>query len=325
MLITVLAALCVCLLILLLILWVRYTTLKRQIRHFSAETEKLKNTDYAQPLKVTDFDSDIVELAVKINDHIEIQRQLGTEYRRNIERLDTVIAGISHDFRTPLTAALGYMQMAEKSGELTGKNAEYLRTAINKNKYLKELSDEFFEFTVSERSVEQNTERLNLSNILTEQVLEQQPWMEEKGIAANIAIDDGIFIQSDRRCMERILSNIFSNMQKYAVSECTVSLTKEQGKAVLTASNDISDAEGIDPKRVFEPFYRASSRTNSGSGLGLYVAKTLSDRLGHEMGADIVGDKFIISFELTSARPHSRSHSQARSVSAVRKSAFARR
>ena len=56
-------------------------------------------------------------------------------------RFDTVISGISHDFRTPLTASLGYLQMIEKTGELSPQNAKYLAVAIQKNQYLKELSD----------------------------------------------------------------------------------------------------------------------------------------------------------------------------------------
>ena len=123
---------CVCLLVILSVLFWKYLSLKKNIRHFSQELEKLKNSDYKQPVKVTDFDRDLVELAVKVNEHTDIQRQLGVEYENSRKQLGTVISGISHDFRTPLTASLGYLQMIEKSGELSDKNAEYLAIVMHK-------------------------------------------------------------------------------------------------------------------------------------------------------------------------------------------------
>ena len=136
-----LGTVCVCLLVILCILLWKYLSLKQNIRHFSQELEKLKDSDYRQPVKITDFDKDLAELAVKVNEHTDIQRQLGVDYEERKKQLSTVISGISHDFRTPLTASLGYLQMIEKSGELSDKNAEYLGIAMQKNQYLKELSD----------------------------------------------------------------------------------------------------------------------------------------------------------------------------------------
>ena len=163
---TVLAVICVCLSVLFLVLLYKWLTLKHNIRRFSQELEKLKDSDYRQPIKVTDFDGDLAELAVKLNEHTDIQRQLGVEYEQRKKQLGTVISGISHDFRTPLTAALGYMQMIEKSGGLSEKNAGYLDIAVQKNRYLKELSDEFFELTKMENGgTELSCEETDLSSM----------------------------------------------------------------------------------------------------------------------------------------------------------------
>ena len=98
-----LSAIGVCLLVM---LW-KYRLLKTNIRRFSQELEKLKDSDYRQPVKVTDFDKDLVQLAVKVNEHTDIQRRLGVEYEKRQKQLGAVVSGISHDFRTPLTATLG--------------------------------------------------------------------------------------------------------------------------------------------------------------------------------------------------------------------------
>lgn len=287
--------LCVCLTIALAVILVKYFSLKDNIRRFSAELEKLKDRNYRQPVKVTDFDKDITRLAVKVNEHIDIQRSLGIEYEQSRKQLGTVISGISHDFRTPLTASLGYLQMIEKSGGLSDKNAEYLGIAIQKNKYLKELSDEFFELTKAENGCEElHTESTNLSNALTEAVLEQHSWIEERNISAHFDIADGIVIQTDARCLSRILNNLMSNAKKYTADSFCTELKSENGHISLCVSNTLADCGSVDTERVFEPFYRMSARTAEGSGLGLYVVKLLCDRLEWSVTAELTENVFSV-------------------------------
>ena len=286
---------CVCLLVILCVLLWKYISLKKNIRHFSQELEKLKDSNYRQPVKVTDFDRDLVNLAVKVNEHTDIQRQLGVEYEERKKQLGTVISGISHDFRTPLTASLGYLQLIEKSGELSDKNAEYLGIVMQKNQYLKALSDEFFELTKIENSSDElQLEEVNLSNLLTETVLEQHSWIAERNIATNFEIADGIMIQADVHCLTRILNNLMSNAQKYTAGRFGVKLKQDGDRVVLCVSNTIADSTSPDVDRVFEPFYRMDARTAGGSGLGLYVVKLLCDRLGWTVGAELNDDVFSV-------------------------------
>ena len=286
---------CVCLFVILTVLLWKYILLKQNIRHFSRELEKLKDKDYRQPVKVTDFDKDLTELAVKVNEHTDIQRKLGCEYEQSKKQLGTVISGISHDFRTPLTASLGYLQMIDKSGELSGKNADYLSIAMQKNRYLKELSDEFFELTKIENSSEElHLEEVNLSNLLTETLLEQHSWITERNIRAEFDIADGIMIKTDAHCLTRILNNLMSNAQKYTSDSLSVTLSHNGEQAVLRMDNTVTDIDAVDISKVFEPFYRMSSRTAGGSGLGLYVVKILCDRLGWTARAEIGSGSFAV-------------------------------
>lgn len=293
-----LGTICVCLLVILCVLLWKYISVKKNIRHFSKELEKLKDSDYRQPLKVSDFDKDIVELAVKVNEHTDIQRKLGNDYEQSKKQLSTVISGISHDFRTPLTASLGYLQMIEKSGELSEKNAEYLGIAMQKNQYLKELSDEFFELSKIDSGKEQlNMEEVNLSNILTDHILEQHSWIAARNIAAGFDITDGIIIQTDIHFLTRILNNLMSNAQKYTADSFSASLKRDGGRTVLTVANTLSDSGSMDIDKVFEPFYRMDSRTTGGSGLGLYVVKRLCGELGWTVTAQLSNN--IFSVEIT--------------------------
>ncbi len=294
-----LGTICVCLLVILSVLLWKYISLKQNIRRFSQELEKLKDSDYRQPVKVTDFDKDLVELAVKVNEHTDIQRQLSVEYEERKKQLGTVISGISHDFRTPLTASLGYLQMVEKTGQLSDKNAEYLGIAIQKNQYLKELSDEFFELTKIENGGEElSIEEINLSNLLTEAVLEQHSWIAERNISTDFEIADGIVIQADVHCLTRILNNLMSNAQKYTADSFGVTLKQDGDRVILCVSNTLADSTSPDIDKVFDPFYRMDARTAGGSGLGLYVVKLLCDRLGWSVSAELNDYHFAIIIRL---------------------------
>ncbi len=283
---TVFVAVIVCLSLFLLVMLVKYITLKKQLRSFISQVEKRRDIEYGSPIKVENFDRDIVELAVKLNEHTDIQRVLDVEYKQSREQLNNIISGISHDFRTPLTASMGYLQMIEKSGELSEKYAEYLTVALQKNKYLKELSDEFFELSKLENSNEAIvTEKINLSNLLTDIIMEQYNWVEKRGITPSFEISDGIVIESSLVYIMRIAENLFSNAEKYAFRRLDVRLNETDSGAVLVVCNDVEDENCIDFDRIFEPFYKASSRTHSGSGLGLYVVKFLSEKLGFRLNS----------------------------------------
>jgi signal transduction histidine kinase len=284
----------VCLFVLFFVFFLKYIILKRQIKSFGRQVESRKDVEYGSPIKVDNFDRDIVDLAVKLNEHTDIQRILDVEYKRSREQLNNVISGISHDFRTPLTAALGYLQMIEKSGELTEKNAEYLEIALQKNAYLKELSDEFFELSKLENGQENVAlESINLSNLISDFVMEQYGWMQEREITPDFEISDGIVIESNLNYVMRITENLFSNAQKYTLKNLGVSVSKNESGVVFFVFNDTEESMEIDITRVFEPFYKPVSRNKSGSGLGLYVVKCLSDKLGIEAKAEFDKNGFF--------------------------------
>lgn len=284
----ILVIICVCLFVFFAVVLRKLISLKRNIRHFSQELERHKDTSYRQPIKITDFDKDLVALAVKINEHADVQHRLSEEYEQRKRQLDTVISGISHDFRTPLTASLGYLQMIEKTGELSPKNVKYLAVAVQKNQYLKELSDEFFELTKMESNQEKLClEAINVSNLLTEMLLEQYGWIEERNICAKFNIQDGIITQTDLHLFERILNNLLSNAKKYTANDFFVSLRENGESVLLCVNNSLSNVESVDIDRVFEPFYRMDARTAGGSGLGLYVVKLCCDRLGWNVRAEL--------------------------------------
>lgn len=261
---------------------------KRQIRNFTKAVERKKDGDRNGPVTVDCFDKDILALAECLNAYMDMQKELAGRYEADRRQLKNVIAGISHDFRTPLTAAKGYLQLLSKSGKLEGKEEEYLHTAMDKVSYLKVLSDDFFEISSLEAKEEKaETVSLNVGNFLSECILQQYEWIEKQGIRTDFQLPESdIFVETNEHDLKRIMENLFSNARKYAKSYMGVRVCPEQGKTAVILENDLEETQIPDMDRIFEPFYRESARSKGGSGLGLYVAACLSKRLGIKTEAE---------------------------------------
>lgn len=288
--------------ILCVVIWglcLRLHQYRKQVCQFTKRTKERSKTNMNQPITVDLFQSDFVELAKALNAYTDKQKELELELAKDRERLNYVIAGISHDFRTPLTAAIGYMQMVDKGGDLQEKSQEYLDVALERTRFLKELSDAFFELSTLEanqKKVELTT--VNLQKLLQEVMLEQFEWISKGEYRTDFQIpEQDIFILGNEQYVKRILDNLFSNMQKYAVSDIRISLSSKDGKIVLDVENDITENE-IDCARVFEPFYRGESRSKSGSGLGLYVVKCLAEKMDMQVMARLERQRFCVSITM---------------------------
>lgn len=273
-----LAIISLCLLVAFLIILIRYIGYKKQIKKMAKEVQKLSHDEYTQPIKTNYFTNDMVELINAINEHIKREKELTISYYNDKKELNNIISGISHDFRTPLTASLGYIQLLRKTNRFTDEQNEYLDIIEDKNQYLKELADDFFDISTN-TEVSPELKETNISNILSELTLQQYSWIEERGINITVDITENIISITDAHSIKRIIDNLFSNCRKYALSELSVSLKTKNNKAVITIANDFITEESINIEKLFQPFYRGVSRTKEGSGLGLYICKALSRKI----------------------------------------------
>ncbi len=274
------------LLIFFVLITIRYFLVKKQIRLFTAKIKEKTSTDSRETLKIFISDNDLSELADAVNKQFKKQDDFYASYLRDKEKTDYMVSGISHDFRTPLTSSIGYLQLLKKSGEIKDpKNTEYLDTVIEKNKYMKKLSDDFFD--IAKMGVENNKERelvdCNISGLLETSLLQFYDRIESKNMELTADIQKDIILKTDEHDMTRIFDNLLSNSIKYGMSKLKVRLRPDH----LEVINDMQDKD-LDVMRVFEPFYRSDSRSNEGSGLGLYIVKCLCDDMGYSINVDKV-------------------------------------
>lgn len=262
---------------------------KRQMRAFATDIKKRMQTDDNHPVSVDYFGRDVTALAEALNGYTDLQKEQLLLYERDRRYLKNLIAGISHDFRTPLTAGLGYLQMLEKSGGLHGENAKYLQIAMEKLRFLKHLSDDFFEVSALDAKLSDAVfAQVNLNNLLSECILEQHMWIEASGLTVDFLLpEQDVLIFSNAHYLKRMVDNMFSNARKYAKSFLNLSVSMTEDRVVVTMENDMEKGTSLDVGQVFDAFYRGDSGSKQGSGMGLYVVKILSERLGYLVSAGI--------------------------------------
>lgn len=300
------------------ILAVRLHQYKRQIKIFAEKTGARVEFDMNAPVSVDYFSKEITDLANALNAYTDKAKKYNLDLVKEQQRLKNVMAGISHDFRTPLTAARGYLQLLDKKGAIGTDERKYYNIIIEKMDYLAMLSDAFFSVSKIEAGGEDiELHRVNITNLLTESLLGQYPWIEENGIRLTADIpEQDIYVMSNEDCLMRIFNNIFSNARKYAETSLSISLKQadpedknntsdknnkyNKNNYILTFENDMELRDEIDSGRVLEAFYRGSSRTSEGSGLGLYIVEQLAVRMNHRVEVEINKNifKMILIFSL---------------------------
>ena len=126
---------------------------------------------------------------------------------------------------------------------------------------------------------------LNLSNFIKDCLATFEDLFMQKDLTAIQSISPEISILGDMRLLQKVLDNLLGNAAAYseAGSQIIVRLWKENEKANLTVENTGAHIPDEAIPRLFEPFYRVDqsrNRQTGGTGLGLYIVKTILDLHG---------------------------------------------
>ncbi|QAA33413.1 sensor histidine kinase [Clostridium manihotivorum] len=232
-----------------------------------------------------------------INESIDIRIQSEAERIKVEKDLRQTIANMSHDLRTPLTSIIGYLQLLKLDDADKAEKNEYLHTAEHRAKSLEVLLNDFYELSLIESlDYELNMEKLNISKVLQQIVLDRYSDFMERNIRPSINIPDkNFYIIAEKKSIERVIENILTNAIKYAKDAIDVSLTQEQGKLIITISNTFTNLSEKDMASLFDRFYMADkSRSGKGTGLGLAIAKGLVEKMDGSITAKINDDRFKI-------------------------------
>ena len=239
-------------------------------------------------------DRELRRLASALNDELRALRQERLRYQQGDKELKEAVVNISHDLRTPLTAISGYLQLLQGQ-DLPPDAQRYLEQIESRTESMKRLTEELFRYSVVVSEENLAREPVDLRRAVEEALLSFYGALEGRGIEPQVRLPETPVIrQLDPAAVNRVLGNILTNALKYSAGDLEVTL-EESGR--LTFSNA---APGLDPVaagRLFDRFYTVEAARNS-TGLGLSIAKELTQRMGGEMGAELHNGRLTVWLEL---------------------------
>ena len=216
------------------------------------------------------------KLAADINVQLRLLRKERHRYQQGDLELKEAVTNISHDLRTPLTAINGYLDLLER--EETSENVQrYLSQIQNRTEVMKNLTEELFRYSVVTSTQEIKTEHMDLVRVLEESLLSFYAVMQEKGIQPQIELpEEPVQRELDASAVNRIFSNIISNALKYSDGDFSVIMKKD---GCITFTNTAQNLNAVMVGRLFDRFYTVEASRNA-TGLGLSIAKVLTERMG---------------------------------------------
>jgi signal transduction histidine kinase len=220
---------------------------------------------------------------------------------RLAEERVSFVNGVSHELRTPLTNLLLNTDLALDSLPVEdGKVRRRLGLIREETSRLSRIVDNVLAFARIERgTAESRSVSCDPGDVLREVRDNFAPLFERKSIVCQYDERQAGEVMLDRDAFSQILSNLLSNVEKYAGegAKAVVRLSEDEGHFVVEVEDDGPGIPADARKRVFLPFERAGSRVNegaTGTGLGLAISRELAERMGGrlELVPAVVGAKF---------------------------------
>ena len=213
-----------------------------------------------------------------------------------------LITNVSHDIKTPLTSIINYVDLLKRLHIKDEPAKSYIEVLDGKAQRLKQLTDDLVEVSkISSGNIELNMEKINLTELLNQSIGEFSEKLEEKQLNTIFnSYSKDAFIYADSRRMWRVIENLFNNICKYAMegTRVYVDLTKENDMLSVSIKNISKSAMNINADELTERFIRGdSSRSTEGSGLGLSIAKNLTQAQGGNFILNLDGDLFKVVLE----------------------------
>lgn len=287
-----LIAICIALSVILAVVLSKYILLLIEIRKLDKTLESIANTDTNAQLTVVG--SSMARFAKTINTILAKNREYNFQKANTENMLKATISNISHDLRTPLTSAKGYLQMLNTADETV--KVEYLSIIDERLDTLSSQLNNLFEFArVLEGSVQVNMQVVDICAVVRGAMVSNHSQLVESGLSIELDIPStSIRKNSDLQFLDNILQNLIQNACIHGKDFLRISVS-ENGIRVSNRTSEV-----LDPTLIFERFYTAdASRSNKSTGLGLAIVKEQVQRIGSKVYAALDDDVLSVILEIT--------------------------
>lgn len=260
----------------------RLFLMRRATEEIKSQLAERLMTETNTLITISSGDPSMRSLAASLNDELKKLRQERRRFQQGDRELKDAVTNISHDLRTPLTAICGYLALLEQE-ETSEAVRRCLSMIENRTEAMKRLTEELFRYSIVTSVQETAPEEVTLNRALEESLLSFYGAMQQKSITPDIEIPETPVTRFlDPASVSRIFSNIISNAIKYSDGDFSVRLNPD-GSIVF--ANTASALTPLDAERLFDRFYTVETGRNS-TGLGLSIARLLTERMGGVIRAD---------------------------------------
>ena len=216
------------------------------------------------------------------------------------ERMQTeLITNVSHDLKTPLTSIINYVDLMKRENPTDPKIQEYLRILDEKSQRLKVLTEDVVEASkASTGNIKLEMNDIDFVEMVQQVIGEFEEKFQEKNLTMMVHFtDEPSIIYADGQRMWRVLENVFGNVVKYAMEGTRVyaEISNRNKKVTFSLKNISAQPLNISADELTERFIRGDvARNTEGSGLGLSIAKSLTELQGGEFKLHLDGDLFKV-------------------------------
>lgn len=263
---------------------------RKELREFRENLEDKEASEIKVALQSYSYTGELNEICKIIEAIIDSKNTMGQKYNASIENQNLMITNISHDFRTPLTSIMGYIDVYEKT-----RDEKYLEIIKKKAEELKELIDGFYDFSrLVSKSYKIDKRVFNLDDFIKEEIVNYYDYYIAKDQMIDVELDRVRCFQ-DEKNLKIVVDNLISNMMKYSEGGDKIELKLKDGYFELKFSNlaQIETDDNID--RVFERNYTIDkSKNDASSGLGLNIVENLCELMGLSTSVSYEDDVFSI-------------------------------
>lgn len=265
--------------------------LRHSLREAAEELDEKLRTDTNTLISISSGDRAVRALAARLNRQLRALRRERLKLQTGNAELTAAVTNVSHDLRTPLTAICGYLDLLEQEPQ-TDAAARYLAVIRERTDAMRALTEELFRYSVLTATADElHTEPVCLNDVLEQSLAGFYGALSARGITPSVQLPEEKVIRPlDAAALRRVFDNILSNAAKYSDGDLAVVLAPD-GK--VTFSNRASALSRVEAARLFDRFYTVDSARGS-TGLGLSIAKLLTEKLHGTISADYENEKLRI-------------------------------
>ncbi|MBQ2891237.1 MAG: HAMP domain-containing histidine kinase [Clostridia bacterium] len=278
----------------------------RPIKIIGDNAKKFAKGEFESRVELTKADSRVKELG----ELAQTFNNMAGELEKFEEVRNNFVSDVSHELRTPMTTITGFVEGILDGTVPPEKEKEYLKIVYDECKRLSRLVNSFLEVTRNlNQKIELEITDFDINRLITRTALGFEKIIDEKNIKVDIELcSDFCSVRADKDAIKRVLTNLFDNAVKFTPQggNIKISVAEEAKDVEISVRNTGKGISKEEARLIFERFYKedkSRSENKNGTGIGLYIVKSIINRHGKNITASgVEGEYAEFKFSLEKGR-----------------------